>query len=258
MIRVFFTVLFVLLAGNANATPTNGSDKPDPICQGQDQACLFNELEKSAAAITEEKWRDIAYRELAKSLAETGQTERAISLISKIINPDTQALTIRGIGMGAAKLNWAPEKYSDLFTQLTSKAMAIEHTPSKEIALTYICMAQAFARMDDDAVKTAQSMTNPALRHKALGEMAEIQAERSDAVAALKTLNMIDSEAYKSKSARTITILLSDRQLFDDAAKAAALIKNPTLKAEALQYMITRQINPAPDKAIQPKEVSHD
>ena len=213
-------------------------------CAGSDRACLLRELEKTASEIPDDKWRDIAYRELAKSLTADGRTEEAIALIDDIKNPDTRAMTIRGIGMEAAGLNLSAEGYATLFKSLTDKASSITHPASHEIAFTYISMAQAFAKQDQEALKTAASMSNDALKHKAFGEIAEIQAERKDAVAALATLQLIDSEAYRNKSTRTITLLLADRKLFDDASRAAHGITNPTLRAEALQYILLQQKKP--------------
>lgn len=245
MIRHFFTVLLLWPV----AFPVLAAE-PTPACAGSDRACLLAELATTTAAITESKWRDISYRELAKSYAEEGKTSEAIALIDKIENPDTKAMTIRGIGMAAAELNLTSETYAELFKILAEKAAGISHEPSREIAYTYISMAQAFAKQDDAASTTAASMTNEALRHKAFGEMAEIQAERPDAPAALKTLKKIDSESYRNKSTRTVTLLLADRGLFDEAAQAAHGITNPTLKAEALQYIIMRQKQPSRSKEV--------
>jgi hypothetical protein len=236
MIRVFFTIFFLFLS----SFPAWAAEP----CAGSDRACLIQELEETAAGIQDDKWRDIAYRELAKSLTSDGRTEEAIALIDKIESPDTRAMTIRGIGMEAAGLNLSADGYSALFKSLSEKASAISHPPSHEIALTYISMAQAFAKQDQEALKTAASMSNDALKHKAFGEIAEIQAERKDAAAALATLQHIDSESYRNKSTRTISLLLADRGLFDDASRAAHAITNPTLKAEALQYILVQQKKP--------------
>lgn len=236
MIRVFFTVF--LLA--ALPFPARAAEP----CAGTDRACLISELQDTVSGIQDAKWRDIAYRELAKSLTSDGRTEEAIALIDKIEHPDTKAMTIRGIGMEAAGLKLGADEYAALFKALAEKAAGIAHPPSHEIAFTYISMAQAFAGQDQEALKTASSMSNDALKHKAFGEIAEIQAERKDAAAALATLRHIDSEAYRNKSTRTIVLLLADRKLFDDASRAAHAMTNPTLKAEALQYILEQQKKP--------------
>ena len=243
MIRDFFTVFFVLLV----AFPVMAAE-PAPPCAGGDRACLLKELESTTTQITDDKWRDISLRELAKSYAQDNRTTEAIALIDKIKNPDTQAMTIRGIGMATAELALPEETYTGLFKELTTKATSIQHEPSREIAYTYISMAQAFAKQDAAAIATANAMTNVALRHKAFGEMAEIQAERKDSAAALATLARIDTESYRNKATRTVTLLLSDRGLFEDAAKAAHGITNPTLKAEAIQYILMRQKQPGAAK----------
>lgn len=214
------------------------------VCAGTDRACLTKELNSTVDQITEPKWRDIGYRELAKSLASEGKLTEAMALVPKISNGDTQALTIRGIGMGAAGLSLPASEYDTLFKSLAALADKIKDTPSRDIAYTYIAMSQSFAKQDSSAIATAKTMTNPALKHKAFGEIAEVQAERKDGTAALATLKEIDAEAYRNKASRTITLLLTDRGLFNEAAQAAQSISNPTLKAEALQYIITKQSAP--------------
>lgn len=239
--RVFFTVFFLAIGTAPAFAAAPAPLVPQPPCKGADRACLFKELGQSAASIEDDKWRDISYRELAKSLAAENRLDEAMALIPKIVTPDTQALTIRGIGMAAATLNLTPDQYSALFKSLAQEADKISQPASKDIAYTYIAMSQSFAKQDTAALATARSMTNPALKHKAFGEIAEVQAERKDTAAAMATLMEIDSPAYKNKSTRTITLLLADRGLFDEAAMAAHQITNPTLKAEALQYILTKQ-----------------
>ncbi len=238
MMRAFFTVLFwTALSATAAA-----QQPPAPtVCPGTDKPCLFKELMQAADAIEEAKWRDISYRELSKSLAVDGRFDDAMAIIAKIKSGDTQALTIRGIGMAAADHKLDSDAYALLFKKLAALADSIPDTPSKDIAYTYIAMSQSYALQDEAALATARAMTNPALRHKALGEIAEVQAQRKDAVSALRTLSQIDSPAYRNKASRTVTLLLSDQSMFDEATKAASGIANPTLKAEALQYIISKQ-----------------
>ena len=240
MIRYFFTVFF--LAGLISPAL---AQEPAPACTGADRACLLQELETTAAAITEEKWRDIAYRELAKSYARENRLTDAVTQIDKISHPDTKAMTIRGIGMAAAELALSEGQYKELFASLAEKAAAIAHEPSRDIAYTYISMSQAFARQDEAALATAATLKNDALRHKAYGEMAEIQAERKEPAGALATLARIDSEAYRNKATRSVVLILADQGLKDDASRAAHGMTNPTLKAEALQHILEAQTKPA-------------
>jgi predicted negative regulator of RcsB-dependent stress response len=236
--RAFFTIFFLGLG----ISPVMSAEPV--VCAGTDRLCLMQELSRTADQIEDAKWRNIAYRELAKSLAADGKLAEAMALIPKITNGDTQALTIRGIGMAAAGLSLPSQSYDDLFESLAALADKITDIPSRDIAYTYIAMSQSFAKQDGAAIKTAKAMTNPALKHKALAEIAEVQAERKDAIAALTTLKEIDADAYRNKATRTITLLLSDRGLFNEAAQAAHSISNPTLKAEALQYIIAKQAAP--------------
>ncbi len=247
MKRNFFTVFWaVCLILSINPSPAQAtSAAAASACADADRVCMISELQATLPEITEKSWRDIAYRELIKLLAQEGRTTEAITLIDQITNPDTQALSIRGIGMAAAEINLTPQAMTELFTALRKRADAISQPAPREIAYTYISMSQVFARLDKDAKTTADAITNPALKHKALGEMAEIQAERNDGPAALQTLSEIEDAPYRNKASRTVALLLADRSLFKDAYLVTRGMTNPTLKAEALQYILTKQKPPA-------------
>lgn len=217
-------------------------------CGIEDRSCILKEIESQSAKIENASWRDQTYRELAKTQAFEGDMDGALATIDKIEKPDTQAMTIRGIGMAAANLELSKAEYDALFTRLRVKAETIEHPPSYAIALTYIAMAQAFAGDNDGAWKTASEMKNDALRHKAYGETAEIQAEAGDADAAMKSVGFIKSLAYRNKSYALVSKLLADRGQLDAALKAAAYIENPYKNAKALQYILDKQ---------KPRDVKH-
>jgi len=210
-------------------------------CVAQDRACILKEIEAESAQIENTSWRDQTYRELAKTKAADGDMDGAIALIDKIETPDTQAMTIRGIGMAAADLKLEKAAYDALFTKLRARAEKIEHPPSYAIALTYIAMSQAFAGDNEGAWKTASDMENNALRHKAYGETAEIQAEAGDARAAMKSIGFIESAAFRNKAYALIAKILADREDFDDALAAAMALTNPYKKAHALQYILDVQ-----------------
>ncbi|MCD8497754.1 MAG: hypothetical protein LRZ85_06540 [Alphaproteobacteria bacterium] len=210
-------------------------------CQMDDRVCVLKQIEETAEAIDNKSWHDQTLRELAKTYAFEGDTDKAISLIAKIQTPDTQAMTIRGIGMAAAGNELSQEQYDELFAKLRKAAETISHPPSYAIALTYIAMAQAFAEDDEGAWKTAADMENDALRHKAFGETAEIQAERGDFDAAMHSIEQIDSEAYRNKAYNIVAKLLADRKLFQEALNAAANITNAYKKAETMQYILDIQ-----------------
>lgn len=208
-------------------------------CQSSDKLCIMEEIKTTAAAIDKQSWRDSIYRELAKAYTYEGHEDKALDLIGLIKTPDTQAMTIRGIGMAAADNKW-PDKarYDALFQQLTEKAETIKHPPSYAIAYTYIAMAQAFAGDDEGAMITAKGMENEALRNKAFGESAEIQAERKDYDAAMESIAQINSLAYRNKAYATVTeIFVKDGEI-DKAYKTASKIDNAYEKAEAMQHII--------------------
>lgn len=248
---VFTRVLLVFLAFalSASAAMAEEPAAPPPIaCAAADRECILNAIENTAAAITEKSWRDQTYRELAKTLAFDGQTDRAMSLITRIESPDTRAMTIRGIGMAVADNKLSPEQYADIFRKLRAEAERIDHPPSYGIALTYIAMAQAFAGDDAGAMETAKSMENASLRNKAFGESAEIQAERGDFKAALASISLIDDAHFRDKAYDTVSGIFSQRGLYDDALAMAMKIGSPYMKSGALQYVLDRQ---------KPREVPH-
>ena len=204
-----------------------------------DKLCLMQETQEAASKIEQRSWRDKAYRELAKSYTYEGYEDKAMALIPLVETPDTQAMTIRGIGMAAADSKWNDKKrYDQLFANLAKQAETIEHPPSHAIAYTYIAMAQAFAGDNEGATKTAAGMKNDALRNKAFGETAEIQAERNDFEAAMKSIEGIQSESYRNKALANIARIFSKSGALDHAYACAQEINNTYLKAQILQTII--------------------
>lgn len=211
------------------------------LCKASDRACVIQMLETQTEAIDKKRWRDQTYRELAKTLAFDGRHDDAIAVIYKIQTPDTQALAIRGVGMAVAETNVSKAVYDDVFAKLRGASETIEHLPSYAIALTYIAMAQAFTGDNDGAWATAADMENDALRHKAYGETAEIQAEKGDFGAAMKSIGFIESSSYQNKAYSITSKLFADSGLFDDALGAADKISNAYKNATALQYILDKQ-----------------
>ncbi len=212
-------------------------------CEIADTACALNMIAVEAAKIENVSWRDQTYRELAKSLAADGQTEKAIALIEKIETPDTKAMTIRGIGMEAADLMLPPEAYNALFASLRAEAEKITHPPSYAIALTYIAMSQAFAKDNAGAWKTASEMENDALRHKAYGETAEIQAEFGDYAAAMKSIELIESVAFRNKAYSIVSKILVDKGFLQEGLNASEKITNAYKKAQSVQHVLNARDN---------------
>ena len=232
MKRVFFAIALIFAA-----LP----DAQAAECAVEDRACLLQELQSAADAVDQKSWQDQTYRELAKTLAFDGDIDGAIAVLNKIENPDTKALTIRGIGMAAADQKYEQARYDEIFTKLRKEAEKIEHPPSYAVALTYIAMAQAFAGDNDGAWKTAASMENDALRHKAYGETAEIQAEKGDYEAANKSISLIDSAAFRNKAYATVSQILADGELLQAAFDTADKIDNAYKRAAAIQYILDKQ-----------------
>ena len=224
-------------------------------CSINDRPCIIENLEETAATIENKSWRDQTYRELAKTLAFDGKNKEAIALIDKIETPDTKAMTIRGIGMAIAESKQSREKYLETFIALRAKAEKITHPPSYAIALTYIAMAQAFAEDNEGAWKTASDMKNDALRHKAYGETAEIQAEKGNFEAAMKSIGFIESEAFRNKAYAIVSKIFTETKnedevpiYLEEALGAAEAISNPYKKAKAIQNILDTQ---------KPREMPH-
>lgn len=213
-------------------------------CSGTDTACLLPELERINARITEPAWRDQTYRELAKLYMASGQTDQALALIPLIETPDTRAMTIRGIGMEAAKLKLDKPALDKIFISLRAEADKIDHPPSLGIALTYIAMSQAFAGDDAGAFTTARSMTNDALRHKAFGENAEIQAARGDLPHALESLAAIDDLSFRNKAYGIVSKIFADQKMYDAAMTTARKIENAYHQSQAMLYTVAKQVTP--------------
>lgn len=235
-------ILFLLLLGAPDLALAQE-------CALENRACIIQALQSSATQIDNPAWRDQTYREIAKTMAFEGDVDSAIALISKIETPDTQAMTIRGIGMAVADNNLKPEEEQQVFVKLREEAEKIQHAPSYAIALTYIAMAQAFAGDNEGAWKTASDMENEALRHKAYAETAEIQAEKGDFEAAMKSIGLIGSAAFQNKAYGTISKILADSGRLAEALKAAEAVTNAYKKAQALQHVLDVQ---------KPRELAHE
>ncbi len=214
---------------------------PPAPCNTSDKICILGEIERQAERLENKTEKDQTLRELAKAYARAGKLEAAVKLIALIVTPDTQAMTIRGIGMEIADLHLPPEQQVAAFATLRAEAEKIKHPPSYAIALTYIAMAQAFAGDNEGAWKTAADMENTSLRHKAFGETAEIQAEKGDYASAKAGLLKIDDPAYRNKATRNVSKILADKGLYEQSYESSRQIANPYLRALALQYLVDRQ-----------------
>ncbi len=228
-------LVFTLTGGQAHAQA--------PKCaSAADRACMAAQILADSDQMENAQWKDQALRELAISLTYDKRVDDAIALVPKISNPDTQAMTIRGIGMTAALYGRdAPEELKKTFAKLSKTADGIALPAANAIAQTYIAMAQAFAGLDDDAWKTASAMTNDALRHKAFGETAEIQAERGDVVKAMASISKIDVASFRNKSYDKVADILVKQGKYDAALQSAQMIDNPAKRAQALQNILHAQ-----------------
>jgi hypothetical protein len=232
----FIFCLVLLASGLARAEDA----APCPSASARD--CITTHMLKDAEGIYDTAWRDQAYRDLAGSLTYDKKIDQAIALVEKIQNPDTQAMTIRAIGMAAALYGKdSPQQMKITFMKLKKASDVIRDTSAHAIAETYIAMAQAFAGLDDDAWVTASAMKNTALKHKAYGETAEIQAERGDIDKAMASITKIETASFRNKAYQTVAEILIKKQMFDQALKAASGIDNPTKRVDVMQDILHAQ-----------------
>lgn len=240
MTRLWIAAIALLspAAAQAQTQAAPASAALTAACKAADKPCLMAEMENLAATIENKSWRDQTYRELAKSYTHEGKEDSAIALIAKIETPDTKAMTIRGIGFAAADRAWDRTRYDRLWEKLSAEAKKITHAPSQGIAWTYIAMAQAFAKDDAAATKTALAMENEALRHKALAESAEIQADRGDFAAAMTSIGHIGSASFRNKAYRIVAKIFTEKNQMQAAYDTAARIDNPYTRAQAVQAIL--------------------
>lgn len=230
------TILFFLCISFPFAVAANEG------CSASDHTCLIQEMETEAQSITEGRWRNQAFRDIAVSKAMEGDYDGAASLVGRIDNPDTQAMTIRAIGMAVAlHRDLDDQMYKSIFAKLSVESAKIKDAGAKDIGYTYIAMAQAFAGLDDDATLTTQAMTNPALKHKAYGETAEIQAERGDYTRAMASIAAIDSDAFRNKALEIVSGIFVKRAEYDHALNTAEKITNAQRKVSAIQTILNAQ-----------------
>jgi len=214
-----------------------------PVCtSAADRACVARSILFDMQGVNELQWRDATLRDLAGSYTYDGKIDQAIGLIDQIKNPDTQAMTVRMIGMTAALYRKdAPSELKTIFAKLTTRTDKMTDASGQAIAYTYIAMAQAFAGLDADAEKTAGAMTNAALRHKAFGETAEIQAERGDIEAAMGSIKKIDIASFRNKAYQNVAEIMMKKGDYDGALKSANNIDNAMKRAQTLQKLMHSQ-----------------
>ncbi len=233
-VQVFLFLLFLI------ALPINAHAIDE--CTITDRECVLEELISNASSIDNVAWKDQTYREIAKTLAFEKNFEKALVVIDLIETPDTKAMSIRGVGMALAAYGEDAESLNKKFAKLRVKADSItNHPPSHGIALTYVAMAQAFAGDNEGAWKTTASMENAALKHKAYGETAEIQAEKGDFKSAKISIDKIESLSFRNKAYETVSKILSDKGLYEDSYLAARSITNAYKKGQAIQYLLDQQ-----------------
>jgi hypothetical protein len=201
-------------------------------------ACAAASLDMLIPQINNARWRDQSFREQAKILIRQGSAAKAIELITQISNEDTQALTIRAIGVAMADLSLDADILNAHFDTLHAQAMAITHTGSQDIALTYIAIAESSAGLFERALTTAQTLKTVSLRNKSYQEIAEILSVKGDVENSFKALQLIDDAAFQNKAYGIVAGLLIKHKQLPAALKAAEHIQDPYIKANTVLNII--------------------
>jgi hypothetical protein len=214
-------------------------------CENTSTKCILDYTAQQVMLITDQRWRDQSIRDLVMRYADAGFEEDAFQFIPSVTHPDTRAMSIRAAGMGRAKYSTAETTNADIdyFKRLKELAKTIDHDGARAIAYTYIAMSEAFAGLDENATKTALSMSNSALRNKALAESAEIQAERFDIDAALDSISYIDNDAFKDKAYTITSEIFIKTGHYPEAVKMASHITNAYKQSKVLLKLTAAQIN---------------
>ncbi|MCB1556845.1 MAG: hypothetical protein KDJ15_05980 [Alphaproteobacteria bacterium] len=233
---------FLVCAGGAPVS-AGTTQAPLPVaCEAQDTACLFGLLGEAGAAIAEPVWRDQTYRETAKLLAYDGRAEEALALLPLIGNPDTQAMTLRGIGVALAGTTIPDSDKQALYGRLVAAGAGIVQPESRAIALRYVAKGQALAGFDDSARATIRKIDNLSQSDKAFEEVAEVQAKAERLDQALLSIADIRSPAYRDRAHGAVSKICAGRGLYPQALRAAEKIENPYNRGQALLTILEGQI----------------
>lgn len=209
-------------------------------CSNMAKPCLSNRLEQIAPQVTNEKWRNSLYKDLAVIYVRDNHFDKALQQLRKISVPDTQAMTVRSMGMAFAKQKppATPEQKTAFFDSLKKATENIKHPPSHEIAHTYIAMAQALAGEENASNETAKNMENQALRNKAFAESSEIFAKKGHFETAFRTITYIDTQSFRNKALKIIADIALKDHLYNHALKAGQKIENTWLQAQTIKNIL--------------------
>lgn len=240
--KILFTIF---IAAILTGIGTSGSQaQQEETCAHDAVDCRLTEVENTIAEIESDRWRDSAYREIAKLHAAHQSYDQALAVIDRITSPDTQALTLRGIAMEIAANEERQETQDALFKRLHKRAEQINHPPSYHIALSYIAMGQAYADDLEGALATSTMIDNVSLRNKAYGETAEIMALEGDIEAIQQSLSLIVDDAFAAKSGRLISRILLENGFDEEAYEIALNIKDSYQKSQALLFLLAQELTP--------------
>jgi predicted negative regulator of RcsB-dependent stress response len=253
MIKSLSNAILLVLTLCTFGTTANAQDAPCASLQDQQALdCAMSALDLYVPQINNVRWRDQSLREQAKILVRKGDVQKALTLISQITNADTQALTIRAIGIGMKDLTLDDAQKTLYFDALHKHATAITHTGSQEIALTYIAIAEASAGLFQNALKTASKLETRSLRNKSYQEIAEVLSATHKSDDAFFALERIDDTAFKNKAYSVVAAVFIKHQHITNALKATDFIDDPYIKSSSLLHIInTAELPAATKQAVQ-------
>ncbi len=196
--------------------------------------CMVEVILEQLPLINNARWRDQSYRDLVGVLLTQNKIDESIALFDKVQSEDVLSMVIRAVGMHLKSLQPDHEKVISYLDQLTTRASAIEHNGSKEVALTYVAISAANALESDYALKTVRSIETPSTQYKAYQEIAENLSAAGHADKALMTVQNIDNKALRNKAYANIAKIFSKNGLQDKALNAIEEIDDPYVTANTL------------------------
>lgn len=203
--------------------------------------CALDELKSFIPKINNPRWRDQSYREFAKALIHAGEYEEAIKQVRQITNDDTKGLTLRAIGVGLNALELENATLIEIFDKLHIEANNIKHLGSKEIALTYLAIAESMSDLYDRAIQTAKEIETKSLQNKSFQEIAEVMAGKNDEEKALLALQHIENHAFQNKAYGIIAGVLIKSGNLKAAFKTIEHIDDPYIRSNALLNAVNAQ-----------------
>lgn len=243
-IIVFLISILVSYPVIADVQNEESQTKPAKSCadtgnEQDKQACYSKQLSQSIMHIHNKRWRDQSLREYIKVLAHNNQFTDAFVHYEYIANPDTKAMAIRAIGYALNTDRFSEDEKNAYFDQLSDLALSINLNASKNVALTYLVIAEARADLFNRALETVKSIETVALQNKAYKEIAEYYSVSGEEDKILMALQNITDPAFLNKSYGEVASKLLKNGHVSIAEKLIDEIDDNYIKANSITALLT-------------------